>query len=406
MMKSISKKAHHSLKDKTDNPISLSYCVIIPTYNNAKTLSKVIRGVQDHTSDIIVVNDGSTDNTVEILSEFDSIEIITHQKNQGKGAALIHGFEKAYEKGFNYAITIDSDGQHDPDDIHDVAKIASENLGSVVMGSRNMNQQDVPGKSSFGNKFSSFWFWAETGIRLTDTQTGFRAYPLEPLSKMHFYTRRFEFEIESIVRLAWRNVKFVEQPVGVTYQDDRVSHFRPFKDFARISVLNTVLITLALLFFLPRLMYWNFSFSNLLAQVKGEFLNGSNSSMKLAGSVGLGFFFGVFPIWGFQMAVAFAVASVLRLNRIIVLASSNISIPPMIPLIVFASLWVGGLFVDSGIDVWKVETYDLNSIHLHLLQYLTGAIALSFIVGVIGFMTTWLVSGILGLGRKKNTKDV
>ena len=158
---------------------NLKVCIIIPTYNNAGTLAKVIGDVLRFTTHIIVVNDGSNDNTSVILADFPQIEVISYKKNKGKGYALKKGFRRAIEKGYDYAITIDSDGQHSADDLPAFAKKLKEEPEAIIIGSRNMEKEGIPGKSSFGMKFSNFWFWVETGIRHPDTQSGFRLYPLE-----------------------------------------------------------------------------------------------------------------------------------------------------------------------------------------------------------------------------------
>lgn len=387
------------MKTKSTDHIDVNYCVVVPTYNNASTLKAVLDQLLVYTSNVIVVNDGATDSTAEILGDYTHLNVITHLENLGKGMALRHAFAWANDKGFDYAITIDSDGQHSPDDLPKVLDTVSRNQGKLVMGSRAMEAEGIPKKSSFGNRFSNFWFWAETGIRLSDTQTGFRAYPLKPMQGTRWFTRRFEFEIEVIVRLAWRNVKFVEQPISVAYEEDRVSHFRPLKDFARISVLNTFLFTGALLFYLPRLWLMNLSLANLWKQVKNEFVAGSDNPVKLAGAVGLGLFFGIFPIWGFQMLVAFAIASILRLNRILVLFSSNISIPPFLPLIIYLSFQAGALFFQEPVRFTDWASLDLSTIHRHVMQYATGAIVLSMVVGSLGFIVTYLLSTLFN--RKK-----
>ncbi len=373
----------------------MRYCVVIPTYNNENTLRQVITRVLDVTTDVIVVNDGSTDSSLTIIANFHGIQVVSYPKNKGKGNALKLGFRKAIELGYEYAITIDSDGQHYPDDIPKLIKKMNEEPGKLIMGSRNMEQAGIPGKSSFGNKFSNFWFWAETGIALPDTQTGFRAYPLQKIKNMFFFTQKFEFEVEVIVRLAWKNVKFAEVPVKVDYPEDRVSHFRPFKDFARISVLNTFLFMLALMFFLPRLLITNFSLKRLWSNLKQEFLKDLNHPYKLSFAIALGLFFGILPIWGFQMMAAFTVASYFKLNRAIVLIVSNISIPPMIPLIVFASFKLGAWFVAEPVSFVDINEVDSQTIYLQIRQYLLGATLLAIILGVSGLIITRLIAFII-----------
>ena len=229
-------------------------CVLIPTYNNEQTLEKVVRDVLSCTDQVIVVNDGSTDSTTDILKKFSEIELVSYPKNRGKGYALRQGFKRALEKGYDYAISIDSDGQHFAEDLPKFLQGLEEHPSAVIIGARNMEQSSVPGKSSFGNKFSNFWFWVETGLTMRDTQSGYRLYPVKQLSAINFLTRKFEFEIEVLVRAAWNGMEIIHVPVRVFYAEKgkRVSHFRPFKDFSRISVLNTVLVTIALFYIKPR----------------------------------------------------------------------------------------------------------------------------------------------------------
>lgn len=227
--------------------------VIIPTYNNQKTLQRVIDGVLAHTGNVIIVNDGSTDHTPDILASYSHLQILHLPQNRGKGIALRTGFRQARKSGFEYAVTIDSDGQHFPSDIP-VFLHALEEEGKEVLliGARDMSREDVPGKSSFGNRFSNFWFWFETGIRLTDTQSGYRLYPLRAIPR-NLWTAKFELEIEVIVRTAWKGVPVKNVPVRVLYDpNERVTHFRPFRDFTRISILNTILVLVKILWIIPR----------------------------------------------------------------------------------------------------------------------------------------------------------
>lgn len=226
-------------------------CIIIPTYNNDKTISSVIYSVLEYSKDVIVVNDGSTDKTKDILIELkDQITLISYPKNKGKGFALKQGFKKAREKGFQGAITIDSDGQHLSEDIPLLINTYLKNPNSLIIGQRIFNNPNMPQKNSFANKFSNFWFKLQTGKKLNDTQTGFRLYPLKKIRKMKPINNRYEAEYELLVRCAWRNIQLIEQPINVYYPpiEERVSHFRPTKDFVRISLLNTFL-TIAAFFY-------------------------------------------------------------------------------------------------------------------------------------------------------------
>lgn len=235
------------------NNTAYKICVLIPTYNNHKTLSRVLDGVLQYTQNVIVVNDGSTDTTAQILAKYPQLTVLTLSKNKGKGIALQTGFKKALELGYDYAITIDSDGQHYPSDLPLFFKeIEASTAPILLIGSRNMSHDSVPKKSSFGNKFSNFWFKFETGISLSDTQSGYRAYPLHYIP-LKFYTSKFEFEIEVIVRTAWNGIAVKNIPIQVLYDpSERVSHFRPFRDFTRISILNTVLVIILFTYIKPR----------------------------------------------------------------------------------------------------------------------------------------------------------
>ena len=231
----------------------LKCVVLIPTYNNAGTISQVIADVQQYASDIIVVNDGSTDNTAEILTSTSGIRVIEYSPNKGKGHALKTGLRQAHEWGYQYAITIDSDGQHYADDIPVFIDRIEQCPDSLLIGSRNLTADNMPSKNTFANKFSNFWYKVETGQTLTDTQSGFRLYPLAKLQNVRPITRRYEFEVEIIVRAAWRGVNVENVPIKVYYPpiEERISHFRPLRDFTRISILNTVLVSCAVLYYYP-----------------------------------------------------------------------------------------------------------------------------------------------------------
>ena len=232
-------------------------CVIVPTYNNERTIADVLRRIRAYTHNIIVVNDGSTPETLAAInSAFSSVElpdIVDYTPNRGKGYALMQGFRRALELGYRFAVTIDSDGQHFPEDIPAIMDCHSTNKDALVVGSRNLTADNMPSKNTFANKFSNFWFRLQTGIPLEDTQSGYRLYPLEQINLRWPITPRYEAELELLVFTAWRGVPVVSVPVRVYYppEDERVSHFRPFWDFFRIIVLNSILTFGALFYYLP-----------------------------------------------------------------------------------------------------------------------------------------------------------
>ncbi len=361
-------------------------CVIVPTFNNDKTLRRVLDGILLYTSDIIVVNDGSTDTTGEILETYQQLQILRLATNKGKGNALNLGFKKAVELGYDFAITIDSDGQHFPEDmaIFLTALDEAKSKNVLLIGARNMGDETVPKKSSFGNKFSNFWFWFETGTWLNDTQCGYRLYPLHSLKDLTFYTSKFEFEIEVIVRASWKGIEVKNVPIKVLYdKTERVSHFRPVADFIRISILNTCLVIIALFYIKPRDLFRKFKKKGLRRFFYEDFLQNEDSPQKKALSIALGIFIGLSPFWGFQTVLVIFLSFFLNLNKVISFAFSNISLPPFIPFI---------LFVSSKVGQWVTGqefSYSLNEISQnfdfleHLETYVVGSLILSSFSAII-----------------------
>ena len=230
----------------------LKTCIIVPVYNNVGTIKDVVQRTLKFCKDVIVVDDGSTDGSSDSLETLGVI-VVRYGKNRGKGYALKTGFKEAKARGFERAITIDADGQHFPEDIPVFATEAKEHPDAMLVGSRNLRMENMPGGNTFANKFSNFWFRLQTGVNLPDTQSGFRLYQLNHIGKLHFLTYRYEAELELLVFQCWKGIRMLPVGINVYYppEGERVTHFRPFRDFFRISVLNTVLCVLALFYGLP-----------------------------------------------------------------------------------------------------------------------------------------------------------
>lgn len=381
---------------------STSFCVIVPTYNNQKTLKKVLDSILDFTSNVIIVNDGSTDSTSEILKQYSQLTQMHHPKNLGKGRALRNGFRKAIELDFEYAITIDSDGQHFAADIPIFIEAIQNEPNALLIGSRNMTQENVPKKSSFGNKFSNFWFKFETGIKLDDTQSGFRLYPLRLLPK-RFYTNKFEFEIEVIVRAAWKGIVVKNIPIQVLYDPaERVSHFRPFQDFTRISILNTVLVTNALLYIKPRDFFRRAKKKGFKKFFLEDILESSDSNFKKSAAIALGIFIGLSPFWGFQTILLFTFAAIFRLNKVIAYLTSNVSFPPFIPFIIYGSLKVGSFFVSSDAPLILDSSMTFDDIQKNAAQYIVG----SLILATVSALSAGLISYLLLTAFSKKKTNI
>lgn len=233
-------------------------CVVIPTYNNVGTIQDVLERTKKQCLDVIVVCDGCTDGTTEKVLQVSDITVVSYPTNKGKGYALKQGFRKALEMGFAYAITLDSDGQHFPEDIPLLLESNIQHPGDLLVGQRkDLDKVERSSGSKFANAFSNFWFCVQTGCWLNDTQTGYRLYPLKKLHGLQFLTSRYEAELELMVFAFWHGVSIKSVPVNVFYppREERVSHFRPNIDFARISLLNTVLCFLAIVYGFPLKIY-------------------------------------------------------------------------------------------------------------------------------------------------------
>ncbi|MDR1761591.1 MAG: glycosyltransferase family 2 protein [Bacteroidales bacterium] len=231
----------------------MKFCIIIPVYNTENHIATVVESVQQFAEYVIVVNDGSTDTTATVLQHIAGINIVSYETNRGKGYALQQGFRQALKRGFTHAITLDADGQHLASDIPIMMQKSLKNPNALIIGSRSFDNPNMPQGNIFANNFSNFWFMVQTGIRLPDTQTGFRVYPLLKIGTMHLCTNRYEAELELLVRSAWRGILLIPQAIHVYYppQNERLSHFRGGKDFFRISLLNAILCFFAIIWGYP-----------------------------------------------------------------------------------------------------------------------------------------------------------
>ena len=220
------------------------FAFIIPVYNHAATVAQVVKSAQALGFPVFVVDDGSTDNTYDQIKEIPGIQILRYTQNQGKGAAIMTGFAAASAVA-DWAITIDADGQHYPQDALKLIKAIPKKTRVIVVGARaDMTGVHVPWTSRFGRKFSNFWVRTSGGPAISDSQSGMRIYPLPDALNLGTKARRFQFEVEILVQAKRKGIQVIEAPVRVNYNPngERISHFRPFVDFLRNSSTFTRLI--------------------------------------------------------------------------------------------------------------------------------------------------------------------
>ena len=215
-------------------------CILIPVYNNPKSIERVISDVLKYKITLIIIDDGSDIPVKDIINTKD-VTVITHKKNLGKGIALQNGAQKAYELGYRFCLTMDGDGQHFAQDIKKFLNVFKGNEKEMIIGVRDFEDCAPPKSSSIGRSIGNFWVWVETGVWIKDTQTGFRLYPINFLH-YNSTTSRYEFEIENLVNFLWKNGKIKEVTIKTIYGEDRVTHFNKLKDNLRMIALHTLLV--------------------------------------------------------------------------------------------------------------------------------------------------------------------
>lgn len=222
-----------------ENPAAsrIAAAALIPNFNHGRTLGDVLERTLAVIPHVLVVDDGSTDESSRALASFgERVRSLRHPSNLGKGRALRDGLGLLAEEGFTHAIALDSDGQHFPEDIPRFLEASSLAPEALVVGERDMRA--APWRSRFGLFFSNACLRVFAGARLRDSQCGFRSYPLRAISGLELSGERYEFELEVLLKAAWAGVPIRPVPVRVTYQPPggRVSHFRPLRDFLRVAL--------------------------------------------------------------------------------------------------------------------------------------------------------------------------
>lgn len=381
--------------------------VVIPLYNHGATVRDVVLRAQAQCPRVLVVDDGSTDGGADTLQDL-PVPVLRLPRNSGKGAALLAGAKAARELGATHIITLDADGQHYPEDIPLFLEALARKPHAVLVGCRDFHTPNVPASSRFGRAFSGFWMRVQTGLRVGDMQSGFRAYPLHILEYLPLHEDGYAFEIEVLVRAAWAGFEICDIPVRVLYPPahERVSHFHALHDNARISLLNTRL-TLRALIPVP--------FKRHALEAEGRIsLQRPVQSLRqllrdpvhratpwhLALSAGVSVAVSTLPLPGLQSILLLLCMGWWRLNRLCTLAMIPLTWPPLAPGL--AVLLGYRLRHGEWLTEFSVRTLGYEA-GQRLWEWVLGSLALAPVLGlaagcVVG-CAAWSVRR--GLGRDK-----
>ncbi len=389
---------------------TMETAVIIPVYNHPDTVRKVTEKAVATGLPVIVVDDGS-EVEVSLFLKGISCYILRFDENRGKGAAILEGLKLADSLGFDAAITIDADGQHDPADAKIFLKaIPRASWPAIIVGCRkDMKRPHVPPSSLFGKKFSNFWFYIETGLAIKDTQSGFRLYPVREVLELPISSRRYDFEIEVLVKAAWSGIPIKEVDIKCSYPEarQRISHFHMVKDNLRLTVLHASLV-LSRLLFLDKFLSGRrsgygfnpneclFAFRHPIGLLK-QICSQHAAPSLLAAATWLGLFLGALPLIACHTVVILFVAHRLHLNKVAAVGASQFCCPPFVPFLCIEA----GHFVLHGNFLGTASWQSIViEIHLRLFEWLVGSMIVGPVLGIIGAVVVYWLSAKIKAIRK------
>jgi glycosyltransferase involved in cell wall biosynthesis len=360
----------------------------IPVYNNKATVASVAVECRSLIPQVVVVDDGSTDVDVEGLFTDSDVTVLRHERNRGKGAAILTALRHVRARGGRYMITIDADGQHRPRDLEKFLPLLREDDTAIVIGCRDLTRSDIPRKSRVGSQIGNFWLRIETGVSIDDCQSGFRAYPVELVSQLKLTGSRYEFETEVLARAVWAGLELRTVEVEVWYPEPRlrVSGFKPFIDNLRISCMHARLVGRRLLPIphrrllpaeKPRLDLR--MLRHPIKMLRG--LLEENATPGLLGmSAAVGTFLAALPLISLHTVVIIYVATRLRLNRVMAVSIQNLCMPPFVPM----------LCIELGYRMryghWLTEFSRktlVGELHHRLFEWLLGSLVVAPVAAVL-----------------------
>ncbi len=373
------------------------WCVV-PVFNNKATVRGVATGCRAILKNCVVIDDGSTDADItSLLSDLDLV-VLRHEKNLGKGQAILTASRYIEERGGTYMITIDADGQHYPKDIEKFIPLIHDNDTSLIIGCRDFDTDNVPGGSRFGRKFANFWMRLETGLQIDDCQSGFRAYPVRYLNQLEFKGSHYDFEAEVLAKAAWAGLQLRTVLIDVHYPkpEERVSSFKPFMDNLRLSLIHSMLVGRRLLPLRHKRLVKGKKTDLTLLRHPVEFFkillseNATPEGLAIAAAVGI--FLAVLPLLFIHTIVILYVATRLNLNKIVAVNVQHICMPPFVPVI---SIQVG-YYLKHGYWLTDISFKTIFSdVSARMGEWVLGSLIVApvgaVLVGVVVFLSATLI---------------
>ena len=212
-----------------------SIWILIPAFNEGRALREVCEGVSRNCKNIVVVNDGSDDDTGRIAGRTGCV-VLNHDRNRGKGAALKTGFRWLLERDCSAVLTLDADGQHDPSEIPKFLEFFEKNRPEgIIIGTRSIEREKMPHYRAIPNRIGELFISLAARRHIVDTQSGFRLYSRGVIEKIRCTSDGFDMEAEILIKSSREGFELFSLPIRTIYQEGYTSHFRPVRDFYKIS---------------------------------------------------------------------------------------------------------------------------------------------------------------------------
>jgi glycosyltransferase involved in cell wall biosynthesis len=377
---------------------SAQILVVVPVYNHVATLRDVVsRCLLQHPT-VLVVDDGSSDGGADVIADLD-VAVLRHAVNRGKGAALLSAADYARQHGMSHIITLDADGQHFPEDLPAFVAAIGRHPLAIHVGRRDFTALNVPRSSRFGREFSNFWLKVQTGHRLGDVQSGYRAYPLIVFEHLQFTDCRYSFEVEVLVKASWAGVPLHDVDIRVYYApgSERISHFDKWRDNLRLSWLNTRLCLRSIAPWphkrLVKKAAAPFSWRQPIRSLR-RLLAQNISPARLAMAMAVGVLLGALPLIACHTIATLFVAGFFGLNRYLAVAAGNLCMPPLVPALcieVGHYLRHGRWLTDINLETLGAQA--LQRVYEWFLGSLLVGPGLAFLAGIIVYILARVLVG-------------